>query len=177
MSRELQSTYLSLSSALTGFLLARDAAGYSPRTLETYELYIKQFIEFAKDRPVNEVKPQDIRAFLAHIVESGRTVRTAWTAYVALSSLWSWLNEEFGFPHIVRHVQAPKYQDPVIEILSEDDVRKLLKAAEYTSEADTVGRRRFVMKRPAARRDIAIILVLLDTGLRAGEVGRFSRIL
>lgn len=46
----------------------------------------------------------------------------------------------------------------------------LLKAAEFSREADTRDRRRFVRRRPTALRDRAIILILLNTGMRASEL-------
>jgi integrase/recombinase XerD len=44
------------------------------------------------------------------------------------------------------------------------------KACLYTREADTNMRHKYVMRRPTANRDQAIILVLVDTGLRALEL-------
>jgi integrase len=42
-------------------------------------------------------------------------------------------------------------------------------ACSYSREATAPVRRTFVMRRPTANRDTAILLVLLDTGLRASE--------
>ena len=50
---------------------------------------------------------------------------------------------------------------------------KLLQAAERTQHK-THGRRPFTMRRPTARRDVALILLLLDTGLRASKCARLT---
>jgi len=55
--------------------------------------------------------------------------------------------------------------------LSEDEVKALVDSAEHTLEAATNGRRAFRMKRPTAERDTALIILLLDTGIRSGEAG------
>jgi integrase/recombinase XerD len=44
-----------------------------------------------------------------------------------------------------------------------------LKACTYSREAETFMRRKFAMRRPTANRDQAIILTLLDSGIRASE--------
>jgi len=46
----------------------------------------------------------------------------------------------------------------------------MLKACIYSKEAGITQCRRFVMRRPTANRDQVIILILLDSGLRASEL-------
>ena len=69
-------------------------------------------------------------------------------------------------------VQAPKFQQAPVEPLTRDDVEALIAACDFTQRADIAYRRRFRMRRPTAMRDRAIILMLLDTGLRASELCR-----
>lgn len=57
-----------------------------------------------------------------------------------------------------------------MEPFSREEIGQLLKAAEFCNEAETTRRCRFVMRRPTARRDQALILVLLDIGLRSSEL-------
>ena len=70
----------------------------------------------------------------------------------------------------MKGVPAPKFEDAPVEPFSKEEIELLLKAAEYCREAQTDQRRKFAMKRMTGRRDRAIILTLLDTGLRASEL-------
>ncbi len=69
----------------------------------------------------------------------------------------------------MKAVPAPKFEDPPIEPMTKEQVEALLKASEYSREANTDRRKKFIMRRETAKRDRAIILFLLDTGLRASE--------
>ncbi len=53
----------------------------------------------------------------------------------------------------MKEVPAPKFRNPPIEPFTQEDVQRMLKACTYTREADSVNRRRFVMRRPTANRD------------------------
>jgi len=70
----------------------------------------------------------------------------------------------------MKAVPAPRFERPPVETFSKEDTEALLKACKFSREANTPDRRRFKMRRPTARRDQAIILTLLDTGLRASEL-------
>lgn len=70
----------------------------------------------------------------------------------------------------MKGVPAPRFETAPVEGFSKADVEALLSACKFTREADTADRRTFRMYRRTARRDQAIILVLLDTGLRASEL-------
>jgi integrase len=79
----------------------------------------------------------------------------------------------------MKTVPAPTFETAPVEPFTRDEthaparsagVEKLLKAAEFCRPANTTRRRCFVMRRPTAWWDRALILVLLDTGLRASEV-------
>jgi len=70
----------------------------------------------------------------------------------------------------MKEVPGPRFQRAPVDCFIQDEVRKLIKACLYAKEADTNERRRFSMRRPTANRDQAVILVLLDTGMRASEL-------
>lgn len=70
----------------------------------------------------------------------------------------------------MKDIPAPRFQKAPVEPFTQDQVLRMLKACTYSREADTTDRRRFVMHRPTANRDQAIILTLVDTGVRASEL-------
>ena len=98
---------------------------------------------------------------------SPKTIRNA---YIALRSFYAWLNIEFGIPTPFVHLTPPKFQKQVIEVFTKEEIELLLKACVYARESNPHDRKSFVTRRPSANRDKAILLTLLDTGLRASEL-------
>ncbi|MGD0173965.1 MAG: tyrosine-type recombinase/integrase [Anaerolineales bacterium] len=67
-------------------------------------------------------------------------------------------------------VPAPKFEEKPFKPLSKDQIELLFKHCDFCKKADTNNRRKFMMRRATGTRDRAIILMLLDTGLRASEL-------
>ncbi len=63
----------------------------------------------------------------------------------------------------------PRFREPLIKPLTKVLVEALLKATEQCKESVTSRPKKFGMRRVTARRGRALILVLLDTDLRARE--------
>lgn len=172
---------LPLSKAIDGFLQYKTAEALSPRTVESYKRHLDQWLEHIGDRLIHKVTTPDLRSYLAWLHTeykprrfngnteplSGKTIRNVW---VTLSALFSWASAEFNCASPMQGVPAPKFEESPVEPFSKDDVDALLKVCELCREAKTTRRRGFVMRRSTAHRDRAILLVLLDTGLRASEL-------
>ncbi len=170
-----------LSKAITGFLQYKAAEALSPRTIEGYHHDLMKWLAYTGDKDVAKITTQDLRAYLAWLSTgykprrfngethplSSKTVRNFW---VSLSAFFSWAATEFDRPNAMKGVPAPKIEDKPVEPYTKEDVETLLKACNQTREAQTKYRRSFVMQRPTAFRDRAVILTLLDTGLRASEL-------
>ena len=65
---------------------------------------------------------------------------------------------------------APRFEKVPVEAFTKSEVDKILKACKYTKDANTKFRTSYRYQRATANRDRAIILTLLDTGLRATEL-------
>ncbi len=173
---------LLVSKAIPGFIQYKSAEGLSPRTMEGYEHDLKLWLEIRGDQDIREITTTDLREYLNHMRSeytprritgnndrklSSKTLRNIW---ISLSAFFSWACEEFDFFNPMKGVPAPKYTEAQVESFTKEEIETLLKVCEYCREARTDQRRKFTMRRPTGRRDRAIILTLLDTGLRAGEL-------
>ncbi len=160
---------LTLTMALEEFLVALEVDGLAPNTIKQYSRVIREMTKFLGDVPISEITPQDLRRFLADYRRS-RSPKTAYNAWVALRSFWRYL-EEYGYENIARVIRAPRYPRTAIHIPTVEDIRRLLEACDYT--APSRGKRKsFQMSRPTAKRDRALVMLLVDTGMRSGEVAR-----
>jgi len=175
------SGFLFLSRAITGFLQYKAAEGLSPNTIHSYQHDLELWMEYTTDIPLAKIdaaslkndfvwlrtdyKPRRITANPAGL--SPKTIRNF---YISLSAFFTWAGRELELPNPLKSVPAPKYEDAPVEPFSKEQVEALLKACEYSREARPLDRRTFIMRRWTAKRDQALIMTLLDTGLRASEL-------
>ena len=179
MNRSSQSMLISKS--IDGFVKFKVAEGLSERTIISYQMILNQWVTHFGDRRIDEIKSSDLTDYLAWLRTeykpkrlngsseplAQKTLRNIW---IVFRSFFGWLHKEFNYDNVALNVTAPKFQSHPVEVFTNEEVEKLLKACTYSRESETHGRRKFVMRRPSAIRDQAIILTLIDTGLRASEL-------
>jgi len=97
------------------------------------------------------------------------SAKTLLNIHTNLSALWRWaVKEGYAKENIVLSIERPRVNAPVIVPLSREDVEKLITSTEVSRSWKT--RAQTVSKQPLANRNRAIILMLLDTGVRASEL-------
>jgi site-specific recombinase XerD len=122
------------------------------------------------DVDIEAVTADHIRGYLAQCAADGLSERTVHDYYAIAGAMWTWAERELGIPHIIRRIETPRFRKPLIEPFTGDEIKALLAAAEWSADWSREGQKRTRSRRPTGRRDIAIILVLLDSGLRASEL-------
>jgi integrase/recombinase XerD len=172
---------LLISKSIDGFLKFKTAEGLSLRTITSYEFTLNQWLSHISDRNVSEIQASDITGYLAWLRTeykpvrfngsteplSAKSIRNVW---ITFRSFFGWLHVEFKYPNPAIEITAPKFQTHPVETFTKEDVEKIMKACVYSRESHTEEKKKFVMRRPSANRDQAIVLTLLDTGLRATEL-------
>ena len=174
---------LVMSKALTGFLQYKGAEGIASRTVEGYRRDLKVWIEYQGDQDILEIESQHILAFLNYMrtdyvprrITGGNsrklTPKTIYNIYISLASFFNWASREFNLLSPMKNIPRPRVpEDPPVEPFKKEELELLIKACDFCGEADTDRRRKFTMQRSTAKRDKAILLTLVDTGLRASEL-------
>ena len=160
---------ISFSQAIEGYLFDAAARKLSDETIRDYLNTFRKFDAFLEDDPpIARITPLVVKAFLA---EQPVAKKTLLNYHVGLSALWTWaLGEEIVDEHIIRKVRRPKPEKKAIKPYLEEEVRAMLSSLTRSKVYSRPGKRECSHKVRNAERNRAIILLLLDTGMRSSEL-------
>jgi site-specific recombinase XerD len=133
------------------------AQNRSDRTVGNYlesARRVEVFLE-GRGKRLEEATQADLEDFLGDILRR-RSANTAATRYKVMRVLYRWLEEEEELPNPMARMKPPIIPEQPIPIVPADGLRRLLAAC--------------AGKGFEARRDTAIIMLLLDTGARRAEL-------
>lgn len=172
---------MKLTKAIDDFIFSKSADGLSPNTLAIYRWGLDKLVAYLGDVELETITKPDLQRWLIWLREeykptgirarerlSPASLQDAWRA---LKSFYAWAKHDLDLPR-VDDIKRPPGESPPIIPFTEDEVRALLKAADHFSYSrDGI---EVTSKRHMALRNVAIILVLLDTGMRVGELTRLT---
>lgn len=170
---------MSIVRAIEGFLLAREADGKSKQTIRWYRHNLTQFTSWFERIPhedhLGAIQPDHVREFLKYLREShllygdhpfkpqgnkrGCSDRSILGKYAALSAFFNWAVAEGLFTKSpMSNMRRPKVAKTLVPVFSRDEIVALLTAADANVD-DAL-----------AARNKAMLMLLLDTGVRLGEL-------
>lgn len=160
---------ISLSKVIDGYFLAANTRRLSMGTIRDYSNTFGKFEEFlGPDSPMGKITAEHIRGFLAAQRVSKKTLLNY---HIGLSALWIWaLNENLVHEHTVRKVSRPGLEKKEIKPYSETDIWALLNALQYSTPYHRPGKQETTHRLGFEERNRALILLLVDTGIRALEL-------
>lgn len=173
---------LLLSEAIDGFTKYKVVEGLSPRTLESYIDQLGRFQEYLNDLPLSDITADNINDFLywlrtdyqpQRLTGNGDPLspKTIYNIWVTLKSFFTWaLKSGFLKVDLMETVPRPKFNVEPIAPFTREEIEQLLQACKYNRLSKPGNRRPFKTQRPSYRRDEALVLFLLDTGLRVSEL-------
>lgn len=137
------------------------ARNLAPATVKTYATGARQFLDWLAEQAPEVATPEQVRrsdceAFLVQLMER-TSASTAKTRHTGMSRFFSFLVEEEEIDRSpMEKVRPPAVPEVPVPVLSDDELRALLKTCDGKTYAD--------------RRDTAIMRLFLDSGMRRSEL-------
>jgi site-specific recombinase XerD len=147
-----------LAGLLPSWQLAMRAERKSPRTIRSYSEGVTAFLRWcdATTTPP-ELTKTAVQAFTADLLDNGAEAATARARLQGVKRFADWLVDESEIDvNPLIGLKPPKTDKKVVHALSDEQLKRLIKACQGKTLKD--------------RRDEAIVRLMLETGMRAGEV-------
>lgn len=167
------------SQAIQGYQLAALSNDYSPLTIFVYLSALKVLCEFLGDPELNSITETDLQRFIVYLrtkyrTDEGTELSTAsmHRYWKSIRSFWKWAEVHLHSGRPDRNLPMPRHQNREIIPYTEDEIKRLLQACDSSAIIHKDGKKPYRFTIPTAKRNRAITLVLLDTGLRASELCR-----
>jgi site-specific recombinase XerD len=145
---------------IASWTLSLRAANRSEHTQSQYIASVEQFARFAAEQGFPEdlrrLKREHVEVYLADLGSKWKP-STVQTRYKGLRLFFQWAEDEGEITRSpMEKMRPPLVPEQPVPVLSEDELRTLLKGCEGKHFDD--------------RRDMAVIRLLVDTGMRRGEL-------
>lgn len=178
---------LLLSKAIEGFLLDFSLHHSASTAYRAYHPALRHLCRRLGDLSIEAITPASLKQFMHYLITEYVPARNEYSTRKgmplsgsAIDNYWKTMRSFFRWAkesgliksNPAADLPRPKFSPPEIQPFTEDEIKRLLKAAEYT-HVERNGKK-IAVKRPTAKRNLALLLLMLDTGLRLGEVARLK---
>jgi len=143
---------LNLQDGYTDFTLSRQAMNCTPSTMLFYQFTAGSFVLWLASQGATdpaEVTARQVRAYLAQLIAKGRKDTTLHAHARAIRTLLRFWHAEGYMPTLIKF-DMPKLSKKRLPVLTAEQLKQVVKACNV--------------------RDKAIVLFMVDSGLRRGEV-------
>lgn len=142
---------------MSAFAISKTAVGLSPRTVDWYVAFIRRYTAWAHEENLPMQKPDTVEAYLAHLRKSGKADATISGCYNSLKAYFKWLMKRRGLEdYPLAEIPAPTVPLKRVPHITLAEFRHLTASIPLDTWRDL--------------RDVAILNVLLYSGLRASEL-------
>jgi site-specific recombinase XerD len=143
---------------LPSWQLALRAERKSPATIRSYTEGVAGFLRWCEANGIDaDPTKANAQAWVADILDNGNQPKTASARLLAMRRFSAWMAEEGEIEtNELATMKQPKIDKKVVEALTEEQLRDLIKACRGTGFTD--------------RRDEAIVRLMAETGMRTHEV-------
>ncbi len=173
---------MDLITAIEGYsLYARTI--YAAKTAELYTQQLVIILRYMGNIEIESITPNDLNRLMGYLKNDYVPFRLHQTgeklsepAYAnywkAIRSFFKWANLNLDLKRPDNQLVRPKYKLKEVKAFSPDELKRIIYHAEWSKEVTKEGVRPYRAHRSTGIRDVALLKLMLDTGLRLGEVSR-----
>jgi len=159
--RDINMAELDLTKLISHFAHSNKAEGKSPKTVSWYTEMLFDFVKFlrstGREAVLAELNTVSVREFIVHEQDRGMSPYTVQGKVRSLKAFASWLlREGYTSENVLTNIKLPKAPIKIVEPLTPPEIDMLIGAQNPLTAIGC--------------RDIAILVTLLDTGLRLSEM-------
>lgn len=149
---------MTLKEVYNAFILSRQLADLSPKSISAYEQFVKPFvIAVGRNKPFEEVTQGDIQAYISMLLKKpiSKASRATYIRHVKIFLRWA--DNEYGAVYNAKAVKVPKTPKRNVRIYTDVEVCQIFRAVQSDIEWLEL-------------RNKCIIALMYDSGLRQAEV-------
>lgn len=150
--RNKASASISLEEAYTDFILSREAMLCRPRTIQFYVFTLGKFMDWLEGSVVeaNEISARHVRMYLSSLAQRELTDTYIHSHARAIRTFVRFLHSEGYHPNEVKF-QMPAIAQKRLPVLGAEELRRVISVCKH-------------------HRDLALVLLMADTGIRRAEL-------
>lgn len=149
---------LDITDLVDSWVIALKSARRSSSTLKIYTTSVDRYLQWCDHKGYpRQIDRGQVSTWIAELLDAGAQPTTAAARLAGVRQFSKWLAEEGETPSDpLLRLNAPKGDMPITPVLGDDELKALIKACNGNRLRD--------------RRDEAIVRLLAETGMRAGEL-------
>ena len=133
---------LTYQKAVEGFLLNLHAEGYSQATIDIYKWGLAKFASHFPEN-IQDIRKEHLLSAFSSVRDKGLKPASIQNVWIAMRSFFTWAEKELSLKRVDKGIPLPKASLPIISPFSENEIKRLLSACNYTKRATSLSRKQF----------------------------------
>lgn len=149
---------MTVQTAFEKFILSRQLADLSPKTISDYQLFVQPFVAFlGSDADITAVTQEDINSYILTLIKRPLSKSSRATYIRHIKIFLKWIQSDYAVSYDYQKIKVPKSPKKNVKIYTSNEIQIIMDSIHTDSEWLTF-------------RNKCIIALMYDSGLRQSEI-------